>query len=262
MPDFYINEWPPFSPEDEARKDNVRLAARLMVNAALTAPCIGGNAAVEAHLVYGRKEMDELAKKMLELARENPRNKFWKNIFKYEATMIREQTDAVVFLGSWNAADDPFDIGCGRCGGIPRLCWLYEKRAIRAGKIDMTESQPTTLVDGPLCMIRTTALGFAMGAAMWMSYRLLVDSRPFMSVGIAGQKLGYCPNSQIVVGIPVAAYSKNAYVDIRPDYHVLSQWKAVQAMRKYYPLFRLGGGQGDYRDSFPFVTPEAEGEEE
>lgn len=72
----------------------------------------------------------------------------------------------------------------------------------------------------------------------------------------------YCPNSQIVVGIPVATYSKNSYVDIRPDYHVLSQWKAVQAVRKYYPLFRLGGGQGDYRNSLPFGTDGTEEEEE
>lgn len=238
MAEIYINEWPPFSPEAEAKAENVRIAARLMINAALTAPSTGGTPQIEAHLVYGRKEMEQLAKKMEELARVNPKNRFWKNMFKYEAVAIREHTDAVVFLGNYAAADDPWDVGCGACYGVTRDCWVYSQRVVRSGFIDMTESTPTTLIDGPLCQLRVGNLGYSVAAALWVATRLLVDSRPMMSVGVAGQKLGYCPNSKIVVGLPVAAYSKNPYVDFMPDYHLLSEWHAIRAMRRFYSVSR------------------------
>lgn len=240
MPKIYMNEWPPGSPEQEEKAKNVRLVARLMINAALSSPSPGGTPQIEAHLAYGREEMKELARKMEELAKANPRNKLWGRMFKYEAVAIREQTDAVVFLGNYAAAAQPFDqvLSCGRCGGVLGECWVYSRRVINSNQIDMTESAPSTLIDGPLCLMRISALGFAVGAALWIAAKLLVDCRPFMSVGIAGQKLGYCPNSVIVVGLPASAYSKNPYVDFIPDYHVLSEHQAVAAVRKWYGLGR------------------------
>lgn len=238
MPEYYVNEWPPFSPEDEVRKDNARIAARLILNAAMTAPGAGAFPGTEAHLVYGREEMARLARKMEELSDANPKNDLWENAFKYEAVMIREQTDAVVFLGSYRAASDPWDNGCGRCSGIQGSCWVYSRRKVRLGKVDMAGSKPTTQVDGPLCVGWVNTLGHAVGSALWMANRLLVDARPMMSVGLAGLKLGYCPNSHLVVGIPVSARSKNPYSDVAPGYHLISEWKAVDALRKSYPIVR------------------------
>ena len=62
MPKIYMNEWPPGSPEQEEKANNVRLAARLMINAALSSPSPGGTPQIEAHLAYGREEMNELAR--------------------------------------------------------------------------------------------------------------------------------------------------------------------------------------------------------
>ncbi|MBI2305447.1 MAG: hypothetical protein HYU86_11975 [Chloroflexi bacterium] len=238
MPEHYISEWPPFSPQDEARREGAIVAARLMVNAALTAPSAGGVPQNEAHLVYGQKELEALARKMEELAYHNPKNKILFNMFKYEAASIREQTDAVVFVGGYRVASDPRDSGCGGCGGFNGFCWLYTQREVRSSRIDMTGSTTTELVDGPLCRARVNPLGYAVGAALWMAHRLLVDARPLMTLGIAGMKLGYCPSSHMVVGIPVAVYHKNPYIDLMPDYNVLSPWNAVQAVRKFYPVFR------------------------
>ena len=77
MPDFYMNDWPPFSPQDDNRVENVVAAARLMINAAYTAPVTGGMGSNEAHLVYGQEEREKLAKKMEDLAFANPKNKHW-----------------------------------------------------------------------------------------------------------------------------------------------------------------------------------------
>jgi len=38
MPRIYINDWPPFSPPDQSRRNNVIEAAKLIVNASMTAP--------------------------------------------------------------------------------------------------------------------------------------------------------------------------------------------------------------------------------
>ncbi len=254
MPEVYMHEWPPFSPEYEARAENVVLVARLMMNAIFTSPVPGGMGTLETHLVYGRREMEQIARKMEELAFANPRNKVWKNVFKNEAAMIREETDAVVFVGSYRAAKDPMDVPCGLCGGVPR-CWVYDKRTIRSGRIDLLESRRNTLINGPLCVHRTQSLGIAVASAVYLAYKLLVDCRPMMSVGMAGQKLGYCPNSPIVVGLPLSARSKNPYVDVRPDYHVVTKWQAVDSALRYYHLFRMIGF-GDYRQNDPMPIKE------
>jgi len=64
-------------------------------------------------------------------------------------------------------------------------------------------------------------------------------------MGIAGQKLGYCRRSEIVVGLPIATTSKNPYVDIHHDYHVINMEKMIDAVRKTYIIPRQAGP--DYR---------------
>ena len=64
----YINEWPRHSPQDLRRREATLTAARLIMNAALTAPVAGGVPQIEAHLVYGQEELEEVARKMEELA--------------------------------------------------------------------------------------------------------------------------------------------------------------------------------------------------
>ena len=83
------------------------------------------------------------------------------------------------------------------------------------------------------------------GSALWMARTLFVDCRPFLTVGIAGQKLGYCRDSEIVIGLPVATTSKNPYVDIHHDYHVINMEKMIDTVRKTYIIPRQAGP--DYR---------------
>ncbi|MFZ5596438.1 MAG: DUF2148 domain-containing protein [Bacillota bacterium] len=226
----YMYEYPPYSPRDLRRREGTLLAARLMINAALTAPFAGGVSHVEAELVYGEEYQEQIARKMEELAYTN---RAWEEMFKYEAVMVRE-SDAVIFLGSRMAEDNALDAGCGMCGGKPDCSFFYERKKSRCGLVDSTDRRSETLIRGPLCSARVNDLGFAVGSALWMAARLLVDARPFTSVGLAGLKLGYCGKSGMVVGIPVATLAKNPYVDINPDYHLINMEKVLEGARKQY----------------------------
>ena len=97
-----MDEWPRFSPQDLRRREGTILAARLCINAALTAPVAGGVPQIQATLVYGQEELEAVAKKMEELAYTNDR---WKRRFLNEAVMIRE-TDCISRLARssplWN----------------------------------------------------------------------------------------------------------------------------------------------------------------
>ena len=245
MPDIYMNDWPQFSPQDQARRRNVVEAARLMINAAMTAPNAGGVPQVETHLVYGHKEQAALARKMEEMASWNP---VMDRLFKYEAVMVRE-SDCIILLGDFRAAETPMDASCGGCAGRGDCSFLYERRETAMGQIDMTQPRKDVFVDGPLCTVRVGDLGFAMGAALFLGHRLLVDTRPFATVGMAAKQLGYCPDSPIIVGILVAALAKHPYVDINTDYHLNNQAKIIDSVRKQFSLARQTGA--DYRISDP-----------
>ncbi len=252
MVSIRIQEWPPYTAGDRARRENVEIAGRLMMNAALTAPCASGAPHIEGHILSDEEEIERLARKMEELALEG--NRITENLFKYEAVMARE-SDAIVFLGSYRALVDPFDAGCGLCGGRPDCSYVYSRRSGKMGIIDPTEKvkKYEGLMNGPLCSFRSVDLGFSVGAALWMASRLFVDTRPFMTIGVAGQKLGYCPNCAFVVGLPLSARSKNPYIDINPDYHLVNMGKVIDQVRKQYILHRQASP--DYRIWDPARRP-------
>ena len=83
MPRHSFRDWYPWSPRDVERRENVVLAAKLMMNAALTAPVTGGMPQIEGELIYGEDEQEALARQMEELAHEIPTSPNWEHIFLY-----------------------------------------------------------------------------------------------------------------------------------------------------------------------------------
>jgi len=244
--DVYLKERPSYSPPDQARRENTLIAAKLMMNAAFTAPLVGGVPQIESNIVCGNENMEKIARKMEELAYLKE-DQGWQNMFKYEAVMVRE-SDVILFIGSYRTEETPLDVpGCGLCGGRPDCSYVYEKKNTKLGLIDITDRRSDKLVNGPLCGIRVGDMGYAVASALFMATRLMVDSRPFVSVGMAGQKLGYCPDSPMVVGIPVAAQHKNPYVDINPYYHLINMEKIEDATRKTYIIMTRMLYGVDYR---------------
>ncbi len=236
MARIHINEWPLYSPSDQNKKDNVLMVARLMVNAALTAPFTGGVHGIEAEIAYGEKELEKIAREMERLAHEEQPKKL-KKPFLYEAAMVRE-TDAIVFLGNFRAHATPMDASCGLCGGEPDCSFVYERLPNFNGLIDATDRRRETAIKGPLCMLRAHDLGYAVGSALWLAANNFVDAKPCYSVGLAGRNLDFCMKSEVVVGILLAVAAKNPYADIPPEYHLTNMTTLVDSLRKIATITR------------------------
>jgi hypothetical protein len=74
-------------------------------------------------------------------------------------------------------------------------------------------------------------LGYNIGSALMVAAHLYVDARPFLSVGMAAQKLGYCRDSAVVIGIIINARAKCEPSDPAPDYHLVNLDRAIDAIR-------------------------------
>ncbi len=237
MPSVHSKEFPWQADADRNRRDHVVEAAKLMMNASHTAPTSGGIDNLETELIWGGKELGALADKMDELSY-LPQHKGTGEMFRTEAQMVRE-SDCVLALGSFRARNMPVGADCGLCGGAAGCAFLYSRRRTAAGQIDPSDkSLATTLIDGPLCQMHVHNLGYAVGSALWTARTLLVDARPFMTVGVAAGKLGYCRHSAFVVGIGAAATSKNPYVDVPYNYHAVNMRKIVESAQQAFIIPR------------------------
>ena len=71
-----------------------------------------------------------------------------------------------------------------------------------------------------------------------MAAEHFVDAKSCYSVGLAGRNIDICMNSELVVGILIAAASKNPYADIPPNYHLTNMAKQIDAVRKITTITR------------------------
>ncbi|MBI5444078.1 MAG: hypothetical protein HY900_23070 [Deltaproteobacteria bacterium] len=244
MPRVHTNEFPWHAPSDANRRENAVAAAKLMMNAAHTAPCAGGVDHVECELLWGEAEQEALAEKMEELSH-LPGYERLQERYQTEAVMVRE-ADCVLLIGDFRARNSPFDADCGLCGGPKGCSYVYSRRRAAMGQIDHTDkSLAKTPIDGPLCQLHIHDLGYNVGSALWAARSLMVDARPFMTVGVAASRLGYCGKSALVVGVCVAASAKNPFVDTHAKYAHMNMRRVVDSARRHYIITRQFGL--DYR---------------
>jgi len=246
------DEWR-HSPEYENRREAVVDVAKLMASAAITAPKAAGVGGVECQIIYGKKDQEELAKKLEQLAHRKKDQVLWMKRFLTEAVMVRD-SDAVLFIGNTRAAQ-PLGEGCGLCGGQKRCGFLLEHRKVKyKAIIDLKEEDPVEvdkkLINGPLCGFLVGDVGFAIGSAMLIAYRNFIDAVPLFSAGVAGVKLGVCSGAPFTVGILLAARQKNPFVEVVPDYHVLNETSVGQKAMADFRAARCAVWY-DYRDWYP-----------
>ena len=237
MPRIQIDEWPRESSAGQAKVQGCVEVAKLMANAALTAPITGGTNGNEVELAYGQEELELIAREMERLAHQEVPKKL-KKPFLYEAVMARE-SDVIVFIGNHRAHSTPIDAACGLCGGEPDCSFFYDRTNHFHGVVDTTNrDRQGRQIKGPICMIRVHDLGYALGSALWVAASNFLDAKPFYSMGLAGRNLGFCMKSEVVVGIAISATAKNPYVDIPPNYHLTCMTNQIDATRKISILTR------------------------
>lgn len=169
-------------------------AAKLMAVAARTAPKSKGSDIIEIKIL-GPDKLEALAGKMEEIAAVTGMK-----FYLRDAGNIR-QSGACLVIGA-----DGFSalgLNCGACG---HTTCAEMKAAVDIAPVD-------SLYKGPVCALRATDLGIAVGSAVKTASMLNIDNRIMVSAGTATLALGLLPHSTIAFGIPLSVAGKSPYFD-------------------------------------------------
>lgn len=163
--------------------------AKLMCLAARTAPKARGIDRLVTKIVTEEKEKELIAKKMEEVAQEQPKNA---RIFLRDVINLR-QAPVVVLIGSKLGT---MELDCGNCG------FSSCEELKNSGKAR--------------CSYVAGDLGIALGSAVSVASLHHVDNRIMYSIGYAAQKLNLLGEEvKIVYAIPLSATGKNIFFDRR-----------------------------------------------
>ncbi len=184
----------PVTKGEEIELEGVADVARLMLLSARTAPKSGGVDDIQTVLVTGA-EKDAIASDMESIAKERSIEGFVR-----DGKNTRD-SQAVVLVGVRGTKN--FGLNCGACGYA--TCSEFEAAEKKEGRD----------FKGPSCVFKLLDLGIALGSAVKTAMDLNVDNRIMYRIGVAARRLGYLPESSIVMGVPLSAKGKNIYFDRR-----------------------------------------------
>ncbi|MDI9642208.1 MAG: DUF2148 domain-containing protein [Archaeoglobales archaeon] len=174
--------------EKDFAEEAVRISAYLMAESARTAPKSKGIDDLEI-LYFGREEIERIAKKMEEFAREDEN-------FLRDADSLRK-AKGILLIGV--KGGKALGINCGACGF--KSCAEFEKAKREELKFK-----------GPNCAFKLVDLGIALGSAVKLSAMLGVDTRIMYRIALAVKKLGLT-ESDVAFAIPMAVEGKNPFFD-------------------------------------------------
>jgi len=176
----------------EAEKDALMTAAKLMMMAARTAPKSGGKDDILTAILVG-EEKERVVSEMKKIAAE-------RNIPGFERDANNTaNSEIVVLIGV--RGEKSYGLDCGACGF--KDCKGFEL----AGRVEGRD------FPGPTCIFKALDLGIALGSAVKTASCLNVDNRIMYRIGTACMKLGYMPEANVVMGIPLSSTGKNIYFD-------------------------------------------------
>ncbi len=158
---------------DNIIRDSALIVAKLMAASAVTAPKAKGIDNIVVKILDKKEELEQLAKKMEELA---PK---YGGFFARDADNVRK-SDAIVLIGC-----KVVDIGVKQPDEIP-----YDVNVVLAA----------------------INLGIAIGSAVKTASIHNVDNRIMYTIGIAAKNMGLI-EADIAMGIPLSIKGKNIYFD-------------------------------------------------
>lgn len=183
---------------DEAEKDGILTAAKLMAVSARTAPKGRGLDSIKTLILHEREELEKLATAMEEVSREDSERL---DFFQRNANEVRQSTAVLLIgvTGEPKRLDSP--LNCGACG-------------IDCPGMAKTKKRDQGMMRGPMCHMQSIDLGIALGSAVKTASELNIDNRMMYSIGAASRRIKLM-DADFVVGIPLAAMGKNPYFPIR-----------------------------------------------
>ena len=167
--------------ERDVRHEHVIECAKQMMTAARTAPKAKGVDIIEVMMITGEDIMT-LSNTLHQIGEDMGRGGLMRDADNIQSA------EAVIFIGS---REEAMCLNCGYCG------------APTCG-----ERKP-----GVPCAMNTIDVGIAVGSACATAADLRLDTRVMYSVGYAALKLGWMPECNYLIGIPVSASSKNPFFD-------------------------------------------------
>ncbi len=181
---------------EEAEREAVMAAAKLMAAAARTAPKTRGLDSVQTLILDG-EDLEALAAAM----EAKPQTKAHRlPFFARDAGNVRKSA-AVLLIGVTGEPKKPEDpLNCGGCGN--RSCAEF----IAGGRQEGEDYQ------GPLCLFQAVDLGIAVASAVKVASDLNIDNRIMYTVGAAARQLGLL-QSDVVLGLPLSVSGKSPYFD-------------------------------------------------
>lgn len=183
---------------NEAEKDGILTAAKLMAVSARTAPKGRGLDSIKTLVLHEREELEELAKAMEGVYREDPERL---DFFQRNANEVRKSA-VVLLIGVTGEPKRPeLPLNCGACG-------------IDCAGMAKTKKRDQGMMRGPMCHMQSIDLGIALGSAVKTASELNIDNRMMFSIGGASRRIKLM-DADFVVGIPLAAMGKNPYFPIR-----------------------------------------------
>jgi len=167
----------------------IKMVAELMAISARTAPKAVGKDFLDIKVITGQ-DIKALGEKMLQISTERGQPNF-----ERDGRNVLDSS-AILLLG---LREHPaLGLNCGGCG---------------FDCDDFNELDKTGVdFEGPNCVYRVLDLGIAIGSAVKTASMMNVDNRVMYRIGVAARHLGMM-DSQLVMGIPLSATSKNPYFD-------------------------------------------------
>jgi len=179
---------------NEAEKDGILTAAKLMAVSARTAPKTRGLDSVKTMILHEREELEKLATAMEEVYREDSERLAF---FHRNAGEVRQST-AVLLIG---VTGEPkrldLPLNCGACG-------------MDCAAMSKAKKKERGTARGPMCHMQSIDLGIALGSAVKTASELNVDNRIMYSISAAARRIKLM-DADLVIGIPLSATGKNPY---------------------------------------------------
>jgi len=175
---------------EDAEREAVLEAARVMLATARTAPKARGLDQVVTTIVIEDVERDALADAMISLKETWP-------MYERDADNVKKSS-AIILIGVKGLKSK--GLNCGACGF--QDCEDYDKAEKRMGKA----------YAGPNCIFYAVDLGIAIGAAVKTAGVLGVDNRIMFSIGTAAKRVKLI-DADIAFGIPLSLTGKSPYFD-------------------------------------------------